>query len=214
MEMPKVSLNFAISADGKISGVDRLPGGWTSQADFARLLELRLDVDALLVGRGTLVADSMTMTIPQRLNPDRQPLRCVVSRSGAFDPDHPLFHTPAGGPIHLLITGPAKRVPDALPGSPAIHCGSLPGFLATLHRDHAVNHIHCEGGGQLARSLFDLDLVDTIHLTWAGHHLFGGRDAPTLTGLPGDYLPASRQFRLDHFEPRPELGECFLTYRR
>jgi riboflavin biosynthesis pyrimidine reductase len=77
-----------------------------------------------------------------------------------------------------------------------------------------VATVHCEGGGELARSLFDLDLVDTIHLTWAGHHLFGGRGAPTITGLPGDFLPASRHFRLDHFEPRPDLGECFLSYRR
>lgn len=213
MDLPAVSLNFAISADGKISNIDRRASGWTSKDDSERLASLRLDADALLVGRGTLVADSMSMTIPARLNPPRQPLRCVVSCSGAFDPDHPLFQTP-GGDIHLLVTDPANSPPTNLPGDPTLHRGSLRDFLATLRRDHGVANVHCEGGGELARSLFDLDLVDTIHLTWAGHHLFGGRDAPTLTGLPGDFLPASRQFRLDHFDPRPDLGECFLSYRR
>lgn len=213
MDLPSVSLNFAISADGKISGADHRPTGWTSKADSERLLELRLGADALLVGRGTLVADSMKMSIPARLAPARQPLRCVVSRSGSFDAGHPLFHS-AGGPIHLLVTDPANHAPTDLPGRPIVHGGTLPEFLATLHRDHGVNHLHCEGGGEMARSLFDLDLVDTIHLTWAGHRLFGGRESPTLTGPPGDFLPASRHYRLDHFDPRPDLGECFLSYRR
>jgi len=213
MDLPTVSLNFAITADGKISSIDRRPSDWTSRDDFERLLALRLEADALLVGRGTLAADSMTMTIPARLKPARQPLRCVVSRSGAFDPGHPLFQTP-GGDIHLLLTDPENHPPPNLPGDPTIHRDSLPDFLATLHREHRVKNLHCEGGGELARSLFELDLVDSIHLTWAGHHLFGGRNAPTLTGLPGDFLPASRQFHLDHFDPRPDLGECFLSYRK
>lgn len=213
IDLPTISLNFAISADGKIAGAGRQSSGWTSDADSERLLELRLTADALLVGRGTLVADSMKMTIPARLNPARQPLRCVVSRGGAFSPDHPLFQSP-GGRIHLLVTDPDADPPANLPGEPLLHRGSLPDFLSTLRRDHGVNHLHCEGGGELARSLFDLDLVDTIHLTWAGHHLFGGNNAPTLSGLPGEFLPASRQFRLEHFDPRPDLGECFLTYQR
>ena len=72
MDLPTVSLNFAISADGKISSIDRRPSDWTSKDDFERLLALRLEADALLVGRGTLVADAMNMTIPARLNPARK----------------------------------------------------------------------------------------------------------------------------------------------
>lgn len=209
---PRISLNFAISADGKIAGAGRPGGAWTSPTDRTRLSELRCGADALLVGRGTLEADQMTLTVPARLNPSRQPLRCIISRHGRLDPHHKIFSTP-GGPIHLLITDtPAS---SHLPADLAtIHHGTLPEFLAILRRNHGVAHLHCEGGGQLARALFELDLVATIHLTWAGHTLFGERDAPTLTGLPGTFLPASRTFTLAHFEPRPDLGECFLTYHR
>ena len=63
--------------------------------------QLRENADALMVGRGTLEADRMTMTVPGK---STQPLRCIVSRTGAIPPDHPLFHK-AGGPIHLLVTG-------------------------------------------------------------------------------------------------------------
>ncbi len=211
-DLPTVSLNFAISADGKITGTRRPPGPWTSAADHDRLLALRLDADALLVGRGTLEADSMSLNIPGRLAPARQPLRCVISRSGRFDPRHSLFHTP-GGPVHLLVTG-SDDPPAALDAHAIIHRSTLAGFFTTLRRDHGVRRIHCEGGGQLARELFALDLVDAVHLTWAARTMFGGRRAPGITGAPGPFLPASRHFRLEHFEPRPESGECFLSYRR
>jgi riboflavin biosynthesis pyrimidine reductase len=202
MKRPHITVNFAISADGKISTTGRRPSGWTSRADHARLLELRRDADALMVGRGTLEADRMTLTAA------RNPRRCVVSRSGRFDPAHPLFHTP-GGPIHLLAT---SGTPTAIAGT-AAHHGSLADFLGTL-ADLGVGRLHCEGGGSLMRELLEMDVVDGIHLTWAGHTLFGGRDAPTLGGVPDAFLPASRGFELEHFDPRPDTGECFLSYRR
>jgi riboflavin biosynthesis pyrimidine reductase len=201
--MPHISINLAISADGKISSVSGIASGWTSREDFSRLKHLRESADAIMVGRGTLESDRMTMQAPQR------PLRCVVSRSGRFDPTHPLFSSP-GGTIHLLGTA---QPPTEITGSIAHH-QSLAGFIETLQRDHQVERIHCEGGGQLIRELAALDMIDEIHLTWAGHRLFGGKAAPTATGLPEDFLPATRHFELTHFEPREDLGECFLSYRR
>lgn len=205
--MPHRSVNFAISADGKISGAQRQPSGWTSEADSARLIELRKPADALLVGRGTWEADRMTMTVPDSA---KQPLRCIVSRNGKLDADHPIFSRD-GGAIHLLVTGDAE--PD-VPECVTVHRGGLKDFLEMLERDHGVHHVHCEGGGELVRAMAEEDLIDEIHLTWAGHTLFGGRNAPTVTGVPGDFLPASLQFELTHFEPRPDAGECFLTWRR
>lgn len=204
MSRPWVSTNLAISADGKISSVQRQPSAWTSQEDHLRLKELRANADALLVGRGTLEKDRMTLTAP------RNPLRCIVSQTGGISPDHPILSTP-GGPVHLLVTGDGN--PPELPGV-AVHRGNLTDFLATLATHHAVRNLHCEGGGQLIRALADLDLIDEFHVTIAGHTLFGGTAAPTATGVAGDFLPASRQFRINHFDPRPDLGECFASYLR
>jgi riboflavin-specific deaminase-like protein len=204
-----ISMNFAISADGRIAGIRRPEGRWTSEADLKRLLALREKADALLVGRGTLEADDMSLTVPGA-PPSRQPLRCVVSRSGQFDPGHKLFRTP-GGPVHLLVTGPDDPTGEIAEAA-TVHRGMLAGFLETLRSEFGVRRLHCEGGGQLARELLALDVVDTLHLTWAAHALFGGREAPGITGLPGDFLPASRQFRLVEFDPREDSGECFLSY--
>lgn len=203
MKRPWISTNLAISADGKISPADRRPSGWTSKADHARLKQLRLGAQALVVGRGTWEADRMTMTSPEN------PLRCVVSSGGNFDRSHPMFTTP-GGAIHLLVTGGGEIGP--IDGA-VIHHATLKAFLEILSRDQGVERLHCEGGGCLIRSLADLDAIDEFHLTWAGHTLFGGKSAPTPTGVPGTFLPASLKFELSTFEPTSE-GECFLSYRR
>lgn len=207
MQRPWISTNLAISADGKITSVARRPSGWTSAEDHARLLDLRQSADALMVGRGTLEADRMTLTVPGK---PTQPLRCIVSRSGEIPPDHPVFHQP-GGPIHLLVTeSPTSS------GHPGVirHCGSLAGFLETLAVDHQVKHLHCEGGGTLIRALAELDVIDEFHITLAGHTLFGGATAPTASGIPAEFLPQSRNYEISHFDPRPASGECFLSYRR
>ena len=210
MKRPWISLNLAISADGKISSAQKQPSGWTSVADHQRLRELRTGKDALLVGRGTLETDRMSLTVPNA----PQPLRCVVSRSGGFDLAQPLFQRP-GGEIHLLVTDPPPGFsPGALGVAGAtVHTGTLAAFLETLAKDHHVERLHCEGGGELVRQLATLDAIDEIHLTWASHALFGGAEAPTLTGLPAEFLPASRRFGLVDWQPNAD-GECFLHYRR
>ncbi len=211
MQRPRISTNLAISADGKISPVARIPSGWTSKQDHARLLELRENADALLVGKGTLESDRMTMRVPGKTI---QPLRCVVSRSGGFDPEQPLFHTP-GGDIHLLIAGEKMReLPEFAGPNVTIHTKSLADFFECLALKYAVKNLHCEGGGQLIRALAELDVIDEFHLTLAGHTLFGGRDATTPTGVPAEFLPATRLYKVSHFEARPDLGECFVSYIR
>ncbi|MEO5913424.1 MAG: dihydrofolate reductase family protein [Luteolibacter sp.] len=207
MPRPRVSTNLAISADGKISSVRRIPSGWTSRDDHARLVDLRKNADALLIGRGTLESDAMTLTVPGSA---RQPLRCIVSETGKLDPAHPIFSTP-GGDIHLVVTGDSPP-----PSTPKItvHHRTLGEFLELLAADYGIRHIHCEGGGQLIRLLAEIDAIDDFHLTLAGHPLFGGLQAPTATGIPGDFLPKSLDFEISHFTPRPDLGECFLSYTR
>lgn len=205
MLRPRISTNLAISADGKISSSPPRPSGWTSRDDHARLLELRGNADAILVGRGTLESDRMTLTVP---NQPKQPLRCIVSRSGKLDPGHPVFASP-GGDIHLLVTGESEGLS---PPGVTLHHQTLLGFLQTLATEYHVQQLHCEGGGQLIRVLAELDVIDEFHLTLAGHTLFGGFAASTATGIPAEYLPKSLAFDITRFEP--QAGECFLSYTR
>lgn len=196
---------MAISGDGKISTRSFTPARFTSQQDTQRLGELRLGKDALLVGRGTLLADTMSLTAP---GDTRQPLRCVVSRNRGIPSNHPLLNT-EGGDIHLCnterATAPKKGIIQ--------HHGSLKKFLQKLEDDYGVKTLHCEGGGQLLKSLFQLDVINDLYLTLAGHTIFGGSNAPSLTGLLGPYLPNSRHFKLTQCSPTRD-NECFLLYQK
>lgn len=198
-----VILNLAISADGKIAPTGSPSSNFTSKEDLARLLDIRKRADAILVGRGTLEADQMTMTVEGKM-----PWRCVISESGRIDPKHPLFST-EGGERHLIV-GP-EATPPKLPAT--IHQETLSGFIEKLKENPNIHTLLCEGGGKLVRALFELDLVDEINITWAPHTLFGGKNAPTLTGLPGDFLPASLHYQLVHYSPN-KADELFLTYHR
>lgn len=206
---PRISTNLAISTDGKISSSPPRPSGWTSSADHARLLELRKNADAILVGRGTLDSDRMTLTVSGK---SEQPLRCIVSRSGKIDPHHPIFKKP-GGDIHWLITDAVHgEIPEELRKIVTVHHCSLFEFVQLLADNFKVARLHCEGGGQLIGALAELDLIDEFHLTFAGHTLFGGFHAPTATGLPGAFLSSSRRFKISRFEPQGD--ECFVSYTR
>ncbi len=202
----KVILNFAISADGKIGCHTGGASKFTSQQDLQRLWDIRLRADAILVGRGTLEADQMSLTIPAELNPPRQPLRLIASRKGQFDSSHPVFHK-AGGEIHLLSTestAPPRK-------GCAVHHMSLLDFLTYCEQELKIETLLCEGGGELVRSLAELNKISEINLTLAGHTLIGGAQAPGILGNLSEHLPASQHFSLTHCEPL-ENGECFLTY--
>jgi riboflavin biosynthesis pyrimidine reductase len=83
-------------------------------------------------------------------------------------------------------------------------------MMATLRHDHNIRRVVCEGGGEVFRSLVLADLVDEIHLTICPR-IFGGKDAPTLTGLAAEFLPRSTRCELQEMEVHDD--ECFLLYR-
>ena len=83
-------------------------------------------------------------------------------------------------------------------------------MMHRLRTEYKVRTVACEGGAALFRSLLENELVDQLNLTIAPY-LFGGANAPTLTGLSKDFLPHSIQCTLK--EMRVVESECFLTYR-
>ena len=224
MRRPKVITNFAITADGKVSTRNHTPSGFTSPKDKRRLLEIRSLGDAVMVGRGTAEADNMTMTIPaddlraERLarGQSEHPIRVLISNSGAIPLTLKVFtnnvattliYTTDAIPVssrvalesHAQITAfPEKSVP-------------LRSVLEDLRSRHKVKTLICEGGPTLIKTLLADDFLDELYITIAPK-IFGGKDAPTLTGLPGTFLPNSRQFRLKSLVV--ENDEAFCHYVR
>lgn len=210
---PFVTANFAITADGRISTRNFTPSDFSSKRDKRRLMKIRTTCDAVLVGARTLAADTMTLGIPGIAT--KAPLRVIVSNSGRIAPTLRVFQA-AGAPIVIFTT---KKMPastrNALAGVADIFLHPTPTVdltlaLAILRDDYGVKRLVCEGGGTLLRSFAAEDLLDELHLTICPR-IFGGRGGPTLTGLPGKFLPKSTQLRL--VEMRRAGDECFTLWR-
>ncbi|MFA5312500.1 MAG: dihydrofolate reductase family protein, partial [Methanomassiliicoccales archaeon] len=78
---PRVIVNCAMSADGKIASRERKQIRISSEEDITRVKGLRLSVDAILVGVGTVVADDPHLTVKGR-SKEEQPLRIVLDPNG------------------------------------------------------------------------------------------------------------------------------------
>jgi riboflavin-specific deaminase-like protein len=223
-DRPLVIVNFALTADGKISTRRRTPSLFSSSRDKRTLLAIRAGAGAVLVGRMTVLSDAMTMGLPDAIlraqrvarGQSAYPLRVIVSNSGRLNLRLRVFRTKAGT-IHIFTsTQMSKSAERALIARGAIvhrHVGravQLPRMLRQLRRDHRVRALVCEGGAALFRSLLEQDLVDRLHVTICPT-IFGGRGAPTLTGLPGAFLPSAVKLRTIAQTVSPE-GECFLEF--
>lgn len=222
--LPKITAHFAITTDGKISTKNRTPSQFTSPADKERLRHVRAAHDAILAGRGTVAADTMSMRLSDTaLREERaarglppEPLRIVVSNTGRLDPTWKIFHPGGSPPVILTTTRMPRRTREALAPLCDLHLYEstavpLVPALKMLRADYGVKRIVCEGGGELLRSLAAEDLLDEIALTIAPV-IFGGAAAPTLTGLPESLFPSPLDFRIKSTQTVGQ--ECVLLLVR
>lgn len=223
---PFVAATFAMTVDGKITTKNFSQIDFTSREDKAHLLHQRALGDAVLMGYGTLKHDNVRLGVPDpkaraarvKRGQTPAPLRVVVSNGGRIDPALKVFHADPEktGPIVIFSTTrmPA-RLQKILREKATLHLSEsrtvdLAWMLQQLRRDYSVRTIACEGGATLFRALLEQGLVDQLNLTVAPY-LFGGANAPTITGLGKEFLPRSVHCALTGMRVVGE--ECFVTYR-
>jgi riboflavin-specific deaminase-like protein len=223
---PFVMATFAMTVDGKITTRTFSPVDFTSRTDKQHLIRQRSLGDAVLIGHSTLRQDNVRLGVANaELRKARvargqtpYPLRVVISNEGKIDAGLNIFQSDpaAGGQIIIFST---TRMPRkyrcALMERATLHLTAasevdLADMLHRLKTEYRVRTVACEGGAALFRALLEQDLVDQLNLTIAPY-LFGGVNAPTLTGLSKDFLPRSVTCTLK--DMRVVGDECFLTYR-
>src|SRR5215472_8237916 len=219
---PFVIATFAMTADGKVTTKNFGPVDFTSREDKLHLFRQRASADAVLLGHTSLERDNVRLGVPAEMQDLRikrgqscSPLRVIVSNKGKIAHRLKIFQSGIS-PIIIFST---KRMPsrnqETLRKKATLHLTSarevdLAAMLKTLRDQYKVRTLACEGGPTLFRSLLERDLVDQLNLTIAPY-MFGGANAPTLTGLSKEFLPASVHCSL--IEMRTVGDECFLTYR-
>jgi len=219
---PFVSATFVMTVDGKITTRNFSPVDFSSREDKLHLFRQRALSDAVLIGHSTLKRDNVRLAVPVELQEERirrgqtrAPIRVIVSNQGKISNRLKIFQSSVSPIVIFSTPRMSKRIRAALRKKAVLHLADsqrvdLDEMLRTLRRDYNVRKIACEGGPTLFRSLLERNLVDQLNLTIAPY-LFGGANAPTLTGLSKEFLPTSVHCSLINM--RVIADECFLTYR-
>jgi riboflavin-specific deaminase-like protein len=191
-DRPYTIANFVSSADGRAAFQGR-SGGLSDPADRQLFHGLREQVDAILVGTGTLRVERYGRLVrdPARrhrraaagLSPE--PLACIITRSGNLPTDIPLF-ADAGARIvvftpHELDTSHMGADVDV------VHLDegelTLTTMVRRLRADYDVRALLCEGGPTLFGALLQEHLVDELFLSLEPK-LVGGGSAPAISNGP------------------------------
>ena len=149
---PFVIAKCGMSLDGRLSTAPRETQWITSAASRRHAQQLRAQVDAILIGAGTLRADDPRLTARSR--GAKQPWRIVLSRSGA-------------------LPGRARLFTDRFAERTIVHRGkNLEAVLRELG-EKEITSVLIEGGGEILGQALDQRLVDKVQL-YLGPVLTGG----------------------------------------
>jgi diaminohydroxyphosphoribosylaminopyrimidine deaminase/5-amino-6-(5-phosphoribosylamino)uracil reductase len=196
-----VQLKMAVTADGRVAAEDGTTR-WITSAPARKLVHaMRADADAVLIGRGTALADDPQLDCRDLADPPPQlPMRVLLDRRVQLPLVSRLAQTAAQAT--LLVT-------DDLAQSGSAHADALRArgvevllvpptadwlaeVLRTLYR-RGVYHVLCEGGPTLATALWQAHLVDRLDLLLAPKLL--GSGAPWLRPLGIGTLHDARALR-------------------
>ena len=202
---PFVTLKLASSFDGRIA-TGTGESQWITGPQARRVGHaLRASHDAVMVGGGTARKDDPSLTV-RGLGTDWQPSRVVISRRL----DVPLLSTLAktASEIPVILCHGHDADPTLVSTWTDLGATLLPCRTAGVQLDpvdvlrqlagHGITRVFCEGGGALAASLLDGDLVDELVGFTAGLAI-GAEGLPAISALG---LGALRE------APRFDLVEC------
>jgi len=212
--LPVVSVNVAMTADGKLAPDSRHFVPFSSGRDRKLMMELRSRADAVMSGARTIDLAEVDLGPGgkkyQRARLENGlaefNLRVIVSGSASINPRAHIF-SKRFSPILLLASeaAPARRLQglsklvDDMFVSPGTSIRFREAF-AWLREKWHIQQLLCEGGGEINAALFQAGLVDYLHLTICPL-VFGGRSAPTLAdGMGISQLSQSIRLKLTRRE--------------
>lgn len=162
---PFVTLKLACTFDGRIATASG-ESKWITGPQARRAVHaMRARHDAVLVGAGTVRADDPTLTV-RDLGVQRQPVRVVASRSLNFAARN-LIATLDQAPLWLCHGAGVDVERWSTRGAQTIECDVrgrqvAPEDMMQKLAEQGLTRVFCEGGGSLAASLLEADLVDEI----------------------------------------------------
>ena len=195
-DRPGISVNMIASLDGRITVAGRARG-LANRADYELFHATRRVADAVVVGAGTVRAESY--------GPMDQ-LAVVVSNSLDLSPDLGLLRAPDNRVV--VVTGSGGELAPCAASVDYLRTGDLAEGLRELRAGHGVESVVCEGGAHLNATLLGAGLIDELHLV-VSPLLVGGADP--LTIVQGGLLDPPAELALVSLAESG--GWLFLRYR-
>ncbi|MDX8150472.1 bifunctional diaminohydroxyphosphoribosylaminopyrimidine deaminase/5-amino-6-(5-phosphoribosylamino)uracil reductase RibD [Patulibacter brassicae] len=216
--LPWVMLKTATSLDGRLA-TQAGDSRWISSGPSRDLAHRwRTEVDAVVVGIGTALADDPQLTA-RVADAVRQPRRVVFDSEARLPLDGKLVASAAEVPVTVIATRAASRsATDALRASGVevvIVSGQnehdrVRAGLAELGQ-RGVTSLMLEGGAHLAGAFFDAGEIDELRM-FVAPLLLGGRSAPPMLGGEGVERIADARRPLE--VTREPVGDDLLTIAR
>ncbi len=184
---PYVILNAAMTLDGKIA-TRTGSSGISGKEDLIRVHKLRKEVDAIMVGINTVLADDPRLTVHKidAKNEDN-PVRVVVDSKGRVPMDFRILNDEAPTIIAVSKNADPERIAELEKKVDVLKCGMDRVDLKSLMNELATGGIKTlmlEGGSTLNYSMLKNGLVDEVRVCVAPI-IAGGKHAKTLVDGEG-----------------------------
>lgn len=217
-DKPFVISKFAMTIDGKIATHNGDSKWITSKEARLQVHELRDEVDAILVGIGTVLADnpSLTTRLPHRKG--KNPIRVILDSELKIPLDVNVVDTTEAPTI--IVCGPKvdstklnqlqEKGVKILSVSKAVNGLNLDEMLNELYKD-GITDVLVEGGAEVNASFLRAGLINKF-LVYIAPKLLGGRNSKTpFTGIDVDRIDDALQLEFDSIE---QIGQdlCITAY--
>lgn len=214
---PFITLKLAMTLDGRIATATGESQWITGPESRRRVHALRMSHDAVMVGAGTARADDPTLTV-REMGAAEQPTRIVTSRKLDIPLQSKLAATANDVPV-WLVHGPdateERKAAWTSQGASLFECEMQGAGLAAVQvlkilGEQGLTRVFCEGGGSLAASLLQANLVDEL-IVFSGGMTMGAEGHPGVGALGIDHLSEAPKFKLTREE---RVGDDVMTVWR
>jgi len=200
---PYVIGKAAISLDGKLATHHRDSQWISGEASRKHAHRLRAEVDAILIGAGTLEKDNPSLTVRDTAIKGQPPLRVVIAmETPKFFPACKLLNDDAPSRMYVrVLNDEAAKWKKA-----GMQIGRAPNLISILKHLAGEGHLSLllEGGGGLHASFFESQFTNELVL-YQAPMIIGGTQAVNLWhGRGVDRL--SQALRLEEIERR-KMGD-------
>jgi 2,5-diamino-6-(ribosylamino)-4(3H)-pyrimidinone 5'-phosphate reductase len=179
---PHVTLSAAMSMDGKIA-TRTGNSEFSSKEDLIRVHKLRANVDAILVGKHTVMIDDPMLTV--KYVKGKNPIRIILDSTASIKSTSKIIKTCKTIPTIIVVSEKASRkniIRLKREGLEIIKCGqnkiNLKKLLRILKKKN-IRNLLVEGGGLTNWSFIKDGLVDEIIVTITPY-IIGGSSATSL----------------------------------